>query len=221
MKKLAVKFLKKFNITDLNLENFSEAIGKQGYTIVEYSKVVNSDDVENLLLALGVKALSLTTGAFTYADKTTRIVFIEEGLSDDEKIILLAHEQGHIFCGHMNNMNGIIGDDIKKEQEANEFAHYLLKRGLWRKITIYFSINKLKSFLIFLVFIAVLTGVVLCIFHITQNNHKPKFFRTYHGECYHQPDCLTLNGNKGYYDTAENFKKDNIRPCKVCIPETN
>ena len=218
LKQTAYNFLKKFKITDLNVHTLSDAITKQGYTIVEYSRISNQEDVEQLLDALGVKALSLTTGAFTYADKNYRIVFIEEGHSDDELLILLAHEEGHIFCGHLNNNCNVIGDSVLNEQEANTFAHYLLKKDFLRSVKLYASVNKLKTALICCIF-ALVIGMICTLIVI---NSKPavKYFRSYNGDCYHQPECITVSDSKGVYDTAANFKKNNIRPCKVCLPDS-
>ena len=223
LKKQSYNFLKKFKITDLNVSTLSTAISQQGYTIVEYNRISNSDDVEQLLNALGVKALSLTTGAFTYADSNYRILFIEDGHSVEEQLILLAHEEGHIFCGHLNNKNNITGQDVLNEHEANTFAHYLLNRGFWYNLKLKISSNKLQFALI-----AISTAVALCVaaggLFFVANNKKAdstKYCRTPYGDCYHTPNCLAVKGHTLTYGSLSDLKKDDpsLRPCSICITE--
>jgi len=219
MKKQVSDFLKKFKITELNLQTLTVALEQQGYTIVEYSRIVNSDDVEQLLDALGVKALSLTTGAFTYADKNHRIVFIEEGLSDEETLILLAHEQGHIFCGHMKNSDGIIGENVIKEQEANEFAHYLLKKSFFRDLKLYFSTNKVRTAIIAFIFVIIIAAAVTGGIIYNRNLHKDEYCRTRSGYHYHKPGCISIKDHPVTYDSKENYEKLHIEPCSICLPD--
>ena len=63
---------------------------------------------------------------FTYFSDKHRLVFINENLNEDEKTVVLAHEQGHIWNGHFSSKS-VIGHDVMQEYQANEFEHYLLK----------------------------------------------------------------------------------------------
>ncbi len=215
--KQAFDFFKKFKITTLDAEILSSIIEKQGYTIVEFSRVSNSDDVEQLLIALGVKALSLTTGAFTYADNNWRIVFIEEGLSEDEKLILLAHEEGHIFCGHLGNMTGIVGDSVIKEHEANEFAHELIKKASCRSIYLWFYIHKVKAICISVVAVLLIIALIFGGIALYKNARMNDYCRTKYGQRYHKPDCEVLIGHQVTYNSKENFEKIGLTPCGVCL----
>lgn len=214
--KQTFNFLKKFKITDINVKSLSEAIEKQGYTLVEYSRILNSDDVEQLLNALGIKALSLTTGAFTYADENYRIVFIEEGHSEEELLILLAHEEGHIFCGHLNGSNGIVGDDVLKEHQATLFAVDLLRKKPIRSLIVYASANLAKFFTVSVISLFCVSMCVFAGFKLFGGNGG-EYCRTRTGTKYHKSDCITVQGHKVTYDTAENFEKLGITPCNVCL----
>ncbi len=217
--KKSFEFLKKFKIINITTENLISAIETQGFTIVEYSRISNSDDVEKLLIALGVKALSLTTGAFTYADSNYRIVFIEEGLSDEEKLILLAHEEGHIFCGHLHNNYVISGDAVIKEFEANEFAHSLLKKDIMRSVRLWINFNKVKTLTASVVVIMLATVITFGSLYFYKHAHKDEFCRTRSGYHYHKPGCETIENFIVTYDSKENYEKIGIEPCSVCLPE--
>jgi hypothetical protein len=219
IKNKSTEFLKKFKMTVVNAPSLISAIEKQGYSVVEYSRISNSSDVESLLVALNVKSLSLTTGAFTYADKNHRILFIEEGLSDDEKTILLAHEEGHIFLGHLNSMNGICGDEILKEHEANTFAHYLLNRSFLNSLYVNMSVYKLRTALISMFVLILLGASVTAGIIYNKNLHKNEYCRTRAGWHYHLPDCETIENFEVTYDSRENYEKIGIDPCKVCLPD--
>ena len=51
------------------------------------------------------------------------LVFLSENISTTEKLYVLAHEVGHIFCGHLKD--GTMRCSVEEEYEANEFAHML------------------------------------------------------------------------------------------------
>lgn len=124
--KLASDFISSFGITDITAKSLKDALRVQGFTVIEYSHISNSKNVETLLTSLGLKSYSMSFDAFTYVDKNMRLVFILENLSEHEQLILLAHEQGHICCNNTLSTT-IRGQDILYENQANEFAHYLLK----------------------------------------------------------------------------------------------
>ena len=217
LKKQAINFLIQFKITYLNVHTLSEAISQQVYTIVEYSRISNQDDVEQLLHALGVKALSLTTGAFTYADKNHRILFIEEDRSYEEQLLLLAHEEGHIFCGHLKTHGTITGQDVLNEHEANTFAHYLLDESLWRTLRVYASVYKFRALLISLLLATVLAVGSFCGIYFYGKTSGGEYCRTPNGQKYHLDNCYWVKGHRLTYGSQEDFERAGIEPCSVCI----
>ncbi|MDP4118659.1 MAG: ImmA/IrrE family metallo-endopeptidase [Bacillota bacterium] len=229
VKNLTYGFLKQFRISDINTENIMAAMSQQGYTVVEYSRISNSADVEQLLSALGLTQFSKTTYAFTYADGNNRIVFISEGLSHEEQLVLLTHEEGHIFCGHMASMSGICGEDILNEHEANTFAHYLLNNNIFRSLKLSIILNKIRAvwiLTIILTFIAV-TGFTTAHFASipaftknvpTQSKFSDNIYCiTPSGNKYHKPTCPYVIGHALTYGTAAEFKAEGKTPCKICI----
>ncbi len=222
-KQSAFNFLKQYDLKNVNYNTLSEVIERQGYSIVEYSHISNTDDVETLLNALGVKALSLTTGAFTYADENHRIVFINEGLSDEEKTVLLAHEQGHIYNGDLNSFSNIHGKSVTDEYNANEFAHYLLKQGVFRHIRLCFATMKCKAVCVILLSVLLVLAAVFGVFfsgtRLFSEKDNKKYCITPYGQKYHLSSCPTVEGHELIYGSEKEFKKLGKKPCEICIGE--
>ena len=133
IKKKAKLFLKEYGLQNVTLENLRSAIQKQGYTIVEYNNIFNDGNIAALINALGLESFCERSKGFTYADTKRRLVFLHEDLSYEEKRMVLAHEEGHIYCNHLTS-TPILGRDVIEEHEANEFAHYLLNPSRFSKI---------------------------------------------------------------------------------------
>ena len=79
----------------------------------------------SLVEALDLQGRIACSKCFTYQTSKYRLVFMHEDLNEDERCIVLAHEEGHIWNRHFSEKR-IFGNDIIQEYEANEFVHYLL-----------------------------------------------------------------------------------------------
>lgn len=177
--KLASEFISSFGITDITAMALKDALKVQGYTVVEFSKISNNENVENLIASLNLKSYCLSFDAFTYADKNMRLVFILENLSEHEQLILLAHEQGHICCGHFTETT-ISGQNVLQENQANEFAHYILSmakhKGLYG---LFLRSPRLSTLsLLLTVFIVFIVSVTVSIYSAI-NYEKSKSRQTY------------------------------------------
>ena len=75
--------------------------------------------------SLGVQDMISHSNGFLYTDSNYHLVFLNEKLNAQERLVVLAHEEGHYYCGH-TNIREIIGRSVIEEQEANEFSHFLL-----------------------------------------------------------------------------------------------
>lgn len=129
IKKKVKSFLQEYGLQNVTLENLRSAIQKQGYTVVEYNNIFNDENVAALIDALGLENFCERSKGFTYADTKRRLVFLHEDLSDKEKLMILAHEEGHIYRNHLTS-TPVLGRDVIEEHEANEFAHYLLHQSV-------------------------------------------------------------------------------------------
>lgn len=121
-------FLAQFHHRPFSISDLKKALQAQGFSLVEYSRTSNCKEVTTLLTALRLFDYAASQSAFTYQDTNLRIVFILENLSQQEQMVLLSHELGHILCHHLDHapITGP-GTGVLQEQEANEFSADLMR----------------------------------------------------------------------------------------------
>ncbi len=210
----AKRFCRKFGIRAVTIDELERALDAQGYTIVGYNGVLENEDVAEIISNLDLGDYIKSGKGFVYADDSNRLVFVHEELSDDERCIVLAHEIGHIWNGHIQNA-AVLGDDVMQEYEANEFAHHLLNA--------YFDENrKTKQIL------SIICGVVatfLIVFMIAmgcynKSIYKENLYRTADGSKYHRRNCMYIKDKKDVYRlTKEEFESGKYEPCQACLPD--
>ena len=218
IKKLVMKFRREFDIRDVTVESLEDAFRKQGFTIIEFNPVLNDPDVSTVLSSLGLQDRISHSNGFVFADSNYRLVFINEKLNVQEKRIVLAHEEGHYYCGHTFSRN-VIGRSVIEEQEANEFSHYLLKGTLRSRITS--IVSKYKKPLIIGSIIAGLVaggGAVKKEMHDRQL-YEGEYYVTMNGTKYHLENCVTIQGHDIRRMTKEDVEKGMYEPCSVCQPD--
>ena len=133
IKKLTKNFIKKHKLIFIDYSVLKNTAINMGYTVIEFNSIFNEKDVETVIQNLDLCENALKSRGFTYVSTEYRLIFINEDLNDEEKLLVLSHELGHIVCEHFSAAP-IIGNDVKEEYEANEFSHYLLKQDVFRKI---------------------------------------------------------------------------------------
>lgn len=214
--KQAKSFKKKYKIKRINSSTFLETLRKQGFTVVFYNGIEDTEDVSTLVTLLDLTEQIHYSKCFTYQDDKRRIVFINEGLSEEERTIVLAHEEGHIYGGHMTK-NNIFGEDVLQEYKANLFAQYLLndKDGKIRKTKLFFSSC--------IVIIIVSLGIAFTLkSHHDEALYMDNLYRTETGSKYHVRDCMYIKDKTDIYRlTKEEFEGGEYEPCSACLPGTN
>ena len=218
-KEKARQFLRQYGMQEVNLNNLKSAIIKQGYTIVEFNNIFNDENVTALVDALNLSDYIEHSKGFTYADKNYRLIFLHEDLSEDEKLIVLAHEAGHIYCEHFKAIP-IIGKDIQEEHEANEFSHYLLHpRSFLHFLNILKKYKKLSisiGVLIAMLIIGALVGAKV----YKERSYFGDFYITEAGSKYHKPECIFIKNKTNVHRmTKEEFENGEYEPCKICLPQ--
>lgn len=214
----AKKFLEKYNLWDITSQNLKRICDDMGYTVVEFNHIYNDENVKTLLEALNIKKYAESSKGFTYADKNYRLIFLHDGLSEEEKTVVLSHEIGHVCCGHFNTAP-ILGKDVFEEYEANEFSRYILQRrekGGFSKT--FFKHKKLAAFLAALV---VFAGIAYGAFSLAerQKSYYGEFYVTPQGESYHEKECIFIkNKTTARRLTKEEFESGKYKPCRICIP---
>lgn len=203
-------FKRKYKIRNSTLNHVVDALEKQGYTIILFNGVHDNDDVKRIIQLLDLEKLVNQNKCFTYRNERYRLVFLHEDLTEEEKRIALAHEEGHIWNGHMMQKN-VFGEDILQEYEANEFAHYLLK-------------NKKEQKLIIFIVIAILflLGVFASLRiknHNMVNADESQFYITDTGNKYHTKDCKYVRGKEEVYPISKSeLQSGRYEPCNICKP---
>lgn len=213
-RKQAVNFKKKYNIKSISSDELVRALGEQGYTLVQYNGVEEAEDVAILGKELDLEKWMKQSRGFTYRDDKYRIVFMQEGLTEEEKLIVLAHEEGHIWNDHLSK-ECVLGNDVVQEYEANEFAHFLLvdKKGTIKH-------TKIIAICISLILVAV---VCLCFFlkyRYDEAVYTDDLYRTESGSKYHIRNCMYIKDKTDVYRlTNEEFNSGKYEPCEACKPD--
>jgi len=206
-------FRKKYQLKTVTSDGLTSALGQQGYTVIEFNGIDDNEDVSCLIEALNLADRIRISRCFTYRDDKYRLVFLNENLTEEERVIALAHEEGHICGGHMT-VDNIFGEDIIQEHSANEFAHHLLKDISGKK--------RRRS-----IIIAVVTLVIIVCLGIglyLKNTHDEAvyaedLYRTETGSKYHVRDCMYIKDKTDVYRlTKEEFDSGEYEPCGACKP---
>lgn len=218
IKNKAKRFLTQFALSEVTLENLQTVIQQQGYTIIEFNNIANNENVSALLDALDLQSLSARSKGFTYADSQRRLVFIHEGLSKDEKLLVLAHEEGHIYCNHLTSAP-VLGRDVVEEHEANEFAHYLLHRSVWQKFGCMVKEHRKASIVAVLILALIVVGSIIGYKIHCENTYYGEYYITSTGNKYHEKDCGYVKGKDNVERLIiEQYESGEYEPCGVCLP---
>lgn len=214
----AKSFRKEFSIHPVTYPALKGVIERQGYTVVEFNHICNDKAVACLINALNISDAILRSRGFTYADRDHRIVFIHEDLSADEKLLVLAHEEGHIYCRHMNT-SPIIGQDVRDEYEAHEFAHYLLESNRSDKIKHFLHSNKKASRIITIVLTLLVAMLAIFCYTHKHQSYYGEYYITEAGNRYHKKDCIFVKDKTNAHRiTRDEFESGEYEPCKICLP---
>lgn len=212
-KKQCAAYRKKYKISRVTSGTLRAALEEQGYTVVEYNGIDDNENVRTLKELLGLASYMEQSEGFTYRDDKYRLVFINESLTEEEKQIVLSHEQGHIWNGHMTKEH-VFGNDVMQEYEANEFAHYLMKdkAGNERRI-------KAVCALAGVLFLTVLAAGIFLNRRREEAVYTDHFYVVGSGTKYHQRECMYIKNRKDVRRlTKEEFDSGMYEPCKACLP---
>ena len=219
IKKSARRFWKEYKIKKLTVDRISEIIRSQGYKIVRFGKAYNDENTEILINGLDLSGYIQAYSAFTYTDDKYRLVFLEDNISDEEALILLTHEEGHIYNHHFGE-TVIAGKNTLHEFEANEFAHYVLNPTLLNKMTTFVLNHKVVSIISGILVLLIVGGCIATPIIMKQQSYYGNYYVSPSGTRYHEEECFYIRDK----ETKERVTRDDIinrglEPCKVCLPE--
>lgn len=196
-----------------------KVLTQQGYLIVEYNGIYNDEVVSSLLQSLNLQDSASQLRGFSYSDNNHRIVFVNEDLSDEEKLMVLAHEEGHIYLNHMTTVC-CIGHDVKQEHDANEFAHYLLNQSALRKASLFLKKHKKACISVACILLAVAIGITGVWEYNRNQSYYGEFYVTSSGQKYHRKDCIFVKNKTNISRlTKEQFDSGEYDPCEICLPQ--
>ena len=128
---------------------------------------------------------------------------------------ILLHEEGHIFCGHIEE-NTYIGRDVQQETEANDFSYCMQNPTLADKLCYFIKNNKLWLSIVAVVLVAC---IILFCWFMREERLYGDFVVTETGNKYHQSDCNHIkNKNNVRRLTLEEFESGEYEPCGTCLP---
>lgn len=218
IQKEAKKFRKTFGLIECSYDFLKSAAEKQGYTVIEYNHIFNDTDVQALIDELKLTDNILRSKGFTYADANYRLVFVHEDLSEQEKAMVLAHENGHIFLEHLSSVP-IIGKDVREEYAANEFAHFLLNRSTKDKLWETIKTHKKVVICISLALVVLVTSVGIINWVNREQQYYGEYYITSSGNKYHEKECIFVKDKTNVHRlTKEQFENGDYEPCQMCLP---
>ena len=219
IKKSARRFLKEYKIKELSFDRISEIIKSQGYKIIRFGKAYNDENTEILINGLGLNDYVQAYSAFTYVDNKYRLVFLEDGISEREALILLTHEEGHIYNNHFGE-TVIAGKNTTDEFEANEFTHYLLNPSIISKTATFVSTHKVMSAILCCFVLLTIGGSIVTPIILKQQTYYGEYYVTPSGEKYHKAECIYIRDKVTKRRvTKDDIENKKLEPCKVCLPE--
>lgn len=214
----AKRFWKEYRLTQADSKTLQAALNRQGYTVIEFNRLCNDDAVQSLIHALGLEQYVASSKGFTYASQDFRLVFLHGDLNEEEARMVLAHEQGHIFCGHVSKQP-ILGEDVRQEHEANEFAHFLLHPPLSLRLRAFIRCHKKRTIAFLSVFAALLLACGIFFFVSRERTYYGEYYLTETGAKYHTADCGYVRSKDNIRRmTKEDYATGDYSPCEKCIP---
>jgi len=219
LKNLARNTRKECGIQRLTSQNLKNWIQAQGYSVIEFFPLALDDDLEIISSKLGLTDYFSSQQGFTVVNTECRFVFLRAALSEEEKLVVLAHEAGHIICRHMEN-SPVLGRTVMEEDEANRFAFYLLHPPLSEKINISLQNRKVEIVVFLLCVITVLcAGLLITRLQMKTALHPP-YYVTSDGEKYHERDCMIIKNKKNVrMISEEELDSGKYEACQICRPQ--
>lgn len=215
----AKNLLLEYGISKVTLENLIYIIEDQGFEIIEYSQRDRSDGVWTVLNTLNLTDYAESGKAFAYKCGKSKLLFVCEEMTADEKLYALAHEEGHIIFGHLCN-GACDGNAVEEEYVANEFAHYLLHPPLLLKFATTVKSNKKKALWGALIALALAVIIPITVSVIQSRSYYGEYYVTESGTKYHEKECMTIKDRSNVRRlTEKDYYSGDYEPCHVCLPE--
>ncbi len=216
---VAAQMLKEYKLSKASLDDLVYIATQNGYEIIDYGKGESVDSVSFLAGRLAIRPYMLSGAAFTYRENDNRLIFLCESMTEEEKRYALAHELGHILCHHMSTYAPTM-TNVREEQEANAFAHYVLNPPLGTRLSIFARKNKIWLTVAALLLLVASVGAVVYVSKMQEKYYPAEYYVTPSGEKYHKKDCFFIRDKEHIQRlTKDDMHEQTYEPCQVCLPE--
>ena len=219
VQKTAERFSLRHDLLEISYPALKKAAQNIGYTVIEFHHLCNEKHVETVICNLDIEDAVRVSRGFTYANQDYRLIFIHEDLNEDEKVLVLSHEIGHIVCEHFSG-DTIIGNDVRQEHEANEFSHYLLKETFTRKSRMFFKKHKKIVIIAVILLLIICAGLLIGWKIRKEESYFGEYYISASGKKYHKKYCVFVKDKTTAQRLAqEDYESGAYTPCKMCLPE--
>ena len=208
-----------YKVRQADLQTIRQIIQAQGYTIIEFDPYAADEDLDLIISRLDLGDMISRRNGFTYADTEYRLVFVNKELNENEKKIVLAHEMGHIVCGHLTH-SPILGNSVIEEDEANQFAHYMiyLRTLDWLRISLVLFKKKVLAAVLLICIVGSFVGYHM--YNQKEASYYGEFYVTENGEKYHKKGCAVIKDRTNIKRlTKKEYESGMYTPCQICLPD--
>lgn len=201
--KSAQKFIRRYKLkNNYTYDDLKLIAGKQGCSVYEWSPDSTKD--EAFLRRADCWDVAQTNDGFSYRVSDTKIAFIKKTLIEQEKKVLLLHENIHIFYGHINQNKPL---SVTQEKQTTDTHHTIDIILNYKKYVVsYFVIN-------------ILLIAILCYAFLspkTQTHLSDSVYITPTGYHYHRATCQYGEKYTNSFIIDYAVAKEHYLPCDLC-----
>ena len=204
--KSAQKFIRRYNLKkDYTYDDLKLISGKQGCSVYEWNP--NSPKDEDYLRRVDCWNIAQTNDGFSCRLSDTKISFIKKTLIEQEKKILLLHENIHVFYGHINQNKPLSVTEEKQTTDTHRTIDIILKY---------------KNFALLSFIVKLLLILSLCFIYLspkTQINLSDGVYITPSGYHYHRESCQYGEEYMNSFIIDKQTAEEHYLPCDLCNPE--
>jgi len=106
----------------ISFEALEKYINDAGYCVIFYNTDVGDAEIKRYKL----EAKAEKTKGFVYNSATTKIVFIDNDITAEDKRYILLHELGHILLGHLELSRISAENNILLDIAADAYAYEMI-----------------------------------------------------------------------------------------------
>lgn len=196
--KTAKRFIKIFRLKrNYKAEDLTRILEKQGFTLYEYS--LFSDRAKQLFSKLKCTETAIADNSFSTCTDDIRLCCIRKALSEEEKALLLLHENLHIFMGDVKKDSVITPVQEKAVTDLHFIIDFVLRSKRYVRLIVAILIT------------ALMFGGIR---HYTYSKSTEAYFYvTPSGTHYHKEDCDFITSNTQSFKISAQDAQKSYLPC--------